>query len=175
MMAEVDIKGEKIKKQDAKALAMLAVVRVRGTIGPLEKVEDTMRMLYLYRKHYCVIVPSTPDYLGMLQKIKDYVTFGEINEATLVGLLRKRGKLAGSKPLPVGYVKQKTGMTEDVFAKAVLEFKAKLRDVAGLKLFFRLNPPVKGFERGGIKKPFSIGGVLGYRGAKINELIKRML
>jgi large subunit ribosomal protein L30 len=34
---------------------------------------------------------------------------------------------------------------------------------------------VKGFERGGIKKPFSMGGSLGYRKNKINELIRRMI
>lgn len=40
---------------------------------------------------------------------------------------------------------------------------------------FRLSPPKKGFERKGIKKPFSKGGALGNRKNKINELIKRML
>jgi len=44
-----------------------------------------------------------------------------------------------------------------------------------MKLFFKLCPPVHGFERKGIKKPFSMGGVLGYRKEKINELIKRMV
>ncbi|MGB9748245.1 MAG: uL30 family ribosomal protein [Candidatus Woesearchaeota archaeon] len=42
-------------------------------------------------------------------------------------------------------------------------------------LIFRLNPPRKGFERKGIKKPFNLGGAYGYRGEKINELIKRMI
>jgi len=40
---------------------------------------------------------------------------------------------------------------------------------------FRLNPPKGGFERKGIKKPFSKGGALGYRGSKINLLIKKMV
>ena len=43
------------------------------------------------------------------------------------------------------------------------------------KKFFRLHPPRKGFERKGIKIPFKLGGALGYRGEKINDLIKRML
>jgi len=38
-----------------------------------------------------------------------------------------------------------------------------------------LHPPRGGFERKGIKAPFTIGGVLGNRGAAINDLIKRML
>lgn len=153
----------------------IAVVRIRGKVGVTSKIEDTMKILRLYRKNYCVVVPSTPAYMGMLQKVKDYVTFGEIDEETFLSLLRKRGKLAGNKPLPQGYIKQKTGMSEDIFAKAFLSFKAKFKDLPGLKSFFRLKPPRKGFERGGIKKPFSIGGALGYRRDKINDLIKRML
>ena len=40
---------------------------------------------------------------------------------------------------------------------------------------FRLNPPRGGFERKGIKVSFNSGGALGYRGEKINSLIKKML
>ena len=40
---------------------------------------------------------------------------------------------------------------------------------------FRLNPPKKGFGRKGIKKDFTIGGTLGDRREKINDLIKRMI
>jgi large subunit ribosomal protein L30 len=40
---------------------------------------------------------------------------------------------------------------------------------------FRLNPPRKGYGRKGIKVAFSQSGALGYRGEKINDLIKRML
>lgn len=48
-------------------------------------------------------------------------------------------------------------------------------DPKKLKQFFRLSPPRKGFERKGVKVPFGKGGALGYRGAKINDLIKRMM
>jgi large subunit ribosomal protein L30 len=44
-----------------------------------------------------------------------------------------------------------------------------------LKKFFLMHPPIGGFERKGIKKPFSTGGALGYRGNKMNELIMKML
>ncbi len=43
------------------------------------------------------------------------------------------------------------------------------------KKFFRLNSPKKGYGRKGIKTPFKLGGSLGDRGEKINDLIKRML
>jgi large subunit ribosomal protein L30 len=41
--------------------------------------------------------------------------------------------------------------------------------------YFRLNPPRGGYGRKGIKKGFSEGGALGYRGEKINDLIKKMV
>lgn len=38
-----------------------------------------------------------------------------------------------------------------------------------------LNPPRGGWERKGIKKSFTEGGALGYRGAKMDDLLKRMM
>ncbi len=43
------------------------------------------------------------------------------------------------------------------------------------KKFFSLSPPRGGFERNGIKKPFNMGGALGYRGNKMNDLLKKMI
>ena len=39
---------------------------------------------------------------------------------------------------------------------------------------YRLHPPKGGFERKGIKMPFSKGGVTGYRGSEIVDLVRRM-
>ena len=40
---------------------------------------------------------------------------------------------------------------------------------------FRLNSPRKGYGRKGLKTQYQNGGALGYRGAAINDLIKRMV
>ncbi len=45
----------------------------------------------------------------------------------------------------------------------------------GMKKFFRLNPPRKGFGRRGIKVSFAQSGALGDRKDKMADLIKRML
>ena len=153
----------------------IAVIRVRGRAGVTRKVNDTLDMLRLYKQHGCVIVPNTPVYVGMIVKSKDYVTWGEVDEETLTLLLQKRGRIAGNKPLTEEYLKDKSKLDFKSFAKEVLENNKKIKDVPGIKVYFRLMPPVKGFERNGIKKPFSMGGALGYRKEKINELIKRMI
>jgi len=153
----------------------LAIVRIRGTIGTKQEMKDTLAMLRLYRKNNCVVVENNPNYIGMIKKVKDYITWGEIDEGTFKELLEKRAKLPGNKKLTEDYVKNKINLSFDQFTKDYFSFKKELKDIPGLKLFFRLRPPVKGFERKGIKKPFSLGGALGYRKEKINDLIKRML
>jgi len=153
----------------------IAVIRIRGTMGLRKEVRDTFKLLRLYKKNYCIVVENTPYYVGMLNKIKYYSTWGEINQETFKSLLEKRGKLARKQKLTPQYLKQKTDLDFDTFTKEFFTFKKNLKDIPGLKLFFRLSPPRKGFERKGIKVPFSQGGVLGYRKEKINDLIMRMV
>ncbi len=153
----------------------IAVIRIRGTIRTKQEIENTFRLLRLYKKNYCVVIENTPHYIGMLKKIQHYSTWGEINQDTFKTLIENRGRLARKKKLSLQYLKQKTGLDFDTFAKEFFSFKKNLKDIPGLKMFFRLSPPKKGFERKGIKAPFSQGGVLGYRKEKINELIMRMV
>lgn len=65
-------------------------------------------------------------------------------------------------------------ISEDTYNELV--DKRGKKDVDGtLKKYFLLHPPRGGFERKGIKVPFTTGGVLGYRGDKMNELVRKML
>jgi len=59
--------------------------------------------------------------------------------------------------------------------KLLVEKRGEKNEKGELKKYFRLNSPKKGFERKGIKVSFTKGGALGYRGKKINDLIKRMV
>ncbi|MBS3150985.1 50S ribosomal protein L30 [Candidatus Woesearchaeota archaeon] len=153
----------------------VAVIRIRGSIGLKKEIVYTFKLLRLYKKNYCIVIENTPYYIGMLEKIKYYATWGEINPETFKALLEKRGKLAMKKNLTLQYLNQKLGLEFDTFTKEFFEFKKNLKDIPGLKLFFRLSPPRKGLEAKGIKVPFSQGGVLGYRKEKINDLIMRMI
>ena len=75
----------------------IAVVRIRGNIGLKNEVRDTLKMLNLHRNNYCAVVPNNSNYQGMLQKVKDYVTYGEIDEETYKLLVEKRGEKKGDK------------------------------------------------------------------------------
>ena len=152
---------------------MFAVIRLRGTIDVRREIKETLKMLRLHRINHCVVVDETPAYRGMLQKVKDYVAWGEIDAETLALLLKNRGRLKGNRKLTDEYVRETTGYENiDEFAKAVIEGKASLRDIPDLKPVFRLHPPRKGHR--GIKAHFGYGGELGYHGEKIKELIYKM-
>ncbi|NUN11853.1 uL30 family ribosomal protein [Candidatus Micrarchaeota archaeon] len=61
---------------------LIAIIRVRGSIGVTHKVAETMKQLHLTRKNHCVVIEETETLKGMLQKVKDYVTWGELTEET---------------------------------------------------------------------------------------------
>ena len=155
---------------------MIAIIRITGKVKKRKEVVETLERLGLGRKYTCVVIDEKDNVKsGMLKKIKDYVTWGELDKETFKLLLNQRGRLPGNKLLNEDYLKQKTNLNFEEFANEFMQFKKELNSIPGLKRFFRLKPPEKGFERKGIKKPYSLGGVLGYRKDKINELIRKML
>lgn len=151
-----------------------AVIRVRGIPDVNKDIEYTMGLLGLNRVNHCVVVPETDSIKGMLQKIKDYCTWGEVDQETLAALIRTRGRVAGDNPVTDGYLQEKSEFASvDDMAKAIIENDYRMKDVDGAKPVFRLHPPIKGYE--GNKRSYRNGGALGYRGADINALINRML
>ena len=70
----------------------IAIIRIRGEVGIKGDIEDTMQLLWLSRKNTCVVIPKNEKYLGMVNKIKDYVAWGEVDEATFNMLVEKRGE-----------------------------------------------------------------------------------
>lgn len=166
-------KKSREKKEEKK---MLAVIRVRGKVHLRKDISDTMKLMNLTRINHCVVVPSTPQYMGMINKAKDYITYGEISPEIMNKLLSKRGMLMGNKKLTDNYISKNTKYKSiEELSKNIVDFNAELKEVLDLKMVFRLRPPKKGYDRGGIKHPYSLGGALGYRGEKINELLDRMI
>ncbi len=152
---------------------MIAAIRVRGRTGIKKEIADTLDMLKLTRINHAVLIEENPSYRGMLQKAKDYITWGEVDEEIVSQLLSKRGKLSGNLKVTEDYIKENTDYSSvEELSKAVVDSGAKLED-SGVKPVFRLHPPRKGYEN--IKKTFTESGSLGYRGDKIGDLIKKMI
>ena len=152
----------------------LAVVRVRGTVNVKRDIRDTLAMLGLTRVNHCVLIPESPQYKGMLQKVKDYVTWGPLDEKTAEVLIKERGRVVGGRPVS-GEDLKALGSYKSVedLAKAVAGGDVAWSKLEGAVPVFRLHPPRKGYE--GIKRSYKEGGALGDRGQDINELLQRML
>jgi len=71
---KADKEGAKAKSQ-----AKIAVVMIRGLIGARREVRDTFKMLNLERKHSCALIPDSKEVRCMLEKVKDYATWGEVD------------------------------------------------------------------------------------------------
>jgi len=147
-------------EEKAQSSEKMAVVLVRGTVGVSQSVKDTLSLLRLNKKNYCVVIDNNPVNIGMIKKVKDYITWGEIDNETYKELVDKRGE---------EFQARATDRKE--------KYSYKSLEISGKKYkpYFRLNPPRKGFGRKGIKIAFKVGGGLGYRAEKINDLVKRML
>ena len=160
--AKPKVEARTKKQKTAVPTGKIAVVRVRGISGVRHDMRKTLRMLRLFRRNNCVVLENTPSNLGMIMKVKDFVTFGEIDDKTYQELVDKRGSdFKGREESSKGVIKYKNNFVKVGSRK--------------IKPYFRLSPPRGGFERKGTKVSFKNGGVLGYREAKMADLIKKMI
>jgi len=151
----------------------LAAVRVRGQVNVRGDIRATLAHLRLHRANHCVLLPDSPATVGMLQKAKDYLTWGDVAAETIAKLILRRGR-AGGNPVDDAYVKEHSRFRSvwDL-AQALAKGETRFSDVEGVTPVLRLDPPRHGF--GGVKRPFRDGGALGYRGVDIVDLLDRML
>jgi large subunit ribosomal protein L30 len=152
----------------------LAVIRVRGSSGVFRDIKETLKMLHLTRNYHATLIDDRPSYLGMLRKVQNQVTWGEVSKDSTVQLLRERGKLVGNKKITEEYLKEIGYKSLDDLAEAIHKTEVELTRLPNVKPVFRLHPPKKGFK-GKVKKSYAAGGVTGHRGEAINNLIKRMI
>ncbi len=149
-------------------------VRIRGVSDISQEVKDTLSMLRLTRNCHATLVDDRPAYNGMLRKSKDYLTWGEVSQENIALLLKKRGRVVGDKKLTDEYAKELGYKSLDSLAEAIFKVEVECSSLPKVKPVFRLRPPKKGFK-GKIKRSYSAGGELGYRGDAINDLLKRMV
>ena len=152
------------------------VIRARSDRGVERSIRETMSMLNLTKVNHATIIPDPPTYAGMLQKVKDFVTWGEISAEAIAGLIRDRGRLMGDHPITDAVVKDGSNYKDiDSFAKAIASGEATVKDLEAMKRVFRLHPPRGNKGWGGVKRHYTVGGALGFRGDAIEELAARMM
>jgi|TARA_X000001036_G_scaffold148056_1_gene140782 large subunit ribosomal protein L30 len=152
------------------------VVRARSDVKVERSIRETMGMLNLTRVNHAVIIPENAQYKGMLQKAKDYITWGNADADLVEKMITERGRLVGDKPITDSYVKESSdfGSIKE-FAAAIVAGDATVKDLPEMKRVFRLHPPVGPKGWGGLKRTFVVGGALGARGDEISALVERMI
>lgn len=135
------------------------VIRIAGQVDLTRTEKEALYRLRMRRKYAATILPASEPNIKLLQQLRNLISYGEINDETLLQLVEKRGQLKDKK--------------KKLDAAKVME-KVKKESFTDLdiKPFFRLHPP-----RGGIDAKKHAGvdkGVLGYN-KKLNELVRRML
>ena len=101
------------------------------------------------------------DTLTLLNIRKKHVCVVREDSPTLQGMLKKIANVATF------------GTISDVVYEELKEKRGSKGE--DKKEVFFLAPPVGGFERKGIKQPFSIGGALGHRKDGIDSLLQKMM
>lgn len=177
-----------MKTKEKAVYPRYAVIRLRGIPTTPRDIAVSLDLLRLRRKFTMVVVAGTPSVMGMIEKVNDWVTWGEIDADTLAEVLKKRGRLVGERPLTLDYLQKWGWQSFEEFALAYVSGEVdrlscgkKFKPASGsrapclpyLKPFFRLHPPRGGLSS--VKLHFSVGGDLGYRGPLINDLIRKML
>lgn len=149
------------------------VVRIRGVPDVRYDIKETLKRLHLVRKFHATLVPVTPEFIGMLKKIENFVLYGPIDKDLLKRLILSRGRLIGNKTVTIEYLESVTKMEFDELLEKLLSGEIKLKDIKDLKPVFRLHSPRGGFKKS-IKKHVRDGGELGYR-TDIQSIVSRML
>lgn len=153
--------------------ASILVVNIRGTINAPAPMRKTLKQLYLSKRHRATIIPDNEVYGGMLQKVKDYVSWCHVEAPFIARILEKRARKDGEKPLTKDDLKKLSYKSFIDLAKSLEAGKASLSHLEGLKPSFVLAPPKGGFKRS-IRRQFRQGGVLG-ENPDLPKLVESML
>lgn len=141
----------------------LAVLRVRGIRKTNPKIRKTFELLRLEKPNHCVLVDDSPQTLGMLLIVKDYVTYGPVDEETINILLFKRGKK--------GATFLRSLLKEDQIKEAAKSIFSGKKTVEYVNPVFRLSPPSKGHKNIKVNYP---EGALGKRDT-MSPILRRMM
>jgi large subunit ribosomal protein L30 len=140
---------------------MIIIIRISGLVKLPKTVQETLFRLRLRRKYSAVLMKHSPENLKILQKVRNYIAYGNISEETLKELIEKRASPKST--------------SKKINADEIIEqIEKKDKRSWDIKPFFRLHPP-----RGGIdsKKHFGVTkkAALGNHKDKIDALVRRML
>lgn len=133
---------------------------MKGTINVPHWARTTLDLLHLDKRFRATIIPERDNTKGMLDKIKHYVSWQEIDTPTTKELLEKRARKEGYKKLSSDDVIKLGFKNTDELAKSLADGSISLSKLKTVKPWFALSPPRHGFKRS-TKRMYGEGGILG--------------
>jgi large subunit ribosomal protein L30 len=165
-----------VEKEVEPAERYLVAIRLDGTPTVKHPEELTLNSLRMKSRYNTVLLRDDASVRGMLQRIKDHVTWAKARKEDIQLLLSNRARTPDGLGLTSKFVKEKSdfaGMSELISGlysgKVTL---ARLREM-GIEPCFRLHPPKGGFPNSS-KRPFADSGELGFRKEGLHGLLKKM-
>ena len=149
------------------------VVRIRGQVDVPYWASTTMELLRLDKKYRATILQAQVNTLGMLDKIKHYVSWQEADIEITKQLLDKKGRKSGYRKIESQDLKDMGFADLDEMASSIVEGKISMSKIKELKPWFALAPPRKGFKRS-TKRLYTQKGILGPN-KELAELVRRMI
>ena len=96
---------------------MIAAVKIRGNVDVPKPVQDTMTNLGLVKRNQIVLYEDDDSIKGMMNKAKDYITYGQISDE-VVEMLEERsdevghGTVISATPPSKGFKNTKKGFSQ---------------------------------------------------------------
>ena len=149
------------------------VVRIKGQADVPHWATTTMTLLKLDKKYRATILPAKDNTLGMLNKVKHYISWIELDADLAKELLDKKARKSGYQKITPEDLKELGFNTVEDLAKALSEGTATLSKLKPLKPWFALSPPKHGFKRS-TKKLYGQKGVLGSN-KELGTIVRRMI
>lgn len=149
------------------------VVRIKGQADVPHWASRTMTLMKLEKKYRATILPVKYNTRGMLDKIKHYVSWTELDRNLALEILNKKARKSGYKKPDEADLSGLGFDTMDELARALADGKATLSKLKPLKPWFALAPPRHGFKRS-TKRLYGQKGILGHN-RELADIVRRMI
>ena len=149
------------------------VVRIKGQADVPYWASHTMAIMKLERKYRATILPAKDNTLGMLNKVKHYVSWTRIDAGLAHELLEKKARKSGYRKVTADDIAGLGFESMQHMADALTSGSASLSKLKPLKPWFALSPPRHGFRRS-TKRLAGQKGILG-NNRDLGDIVRRMM
>ncbi|KAF6243177.1 50S ribosomal protein L30 [Nitrosopumilus sp. b1] len=149
------------------------VVRIKGQVDVPYWAEHTLKLLKLEKRYRATIIPAKENTLGMLNKVKHYVSWQEVDTGLAKELLDKKARKSGYKKITSEDLGEIGFKSIDELATSLAEGKTSLTKLKPLKPWFALAPPRHGFKKS-TKRMSGQKGVLGQNN-ELATIVRNMI